>query len=158
MLGGVEKVVVTAAGLGTRLLPITKEIPKEMLPLPIKEGGEVVFKPMLQAIFEQLYEFGFRNFCFVVGRGKRTVEDYFTPDYEFLRYLRSKGKEKSAKLLEDFYEKISTSSVVFVNQPEPLGFGDAVYRAKPFVGSDSFLLHAGDDLVVSANCKHLELC
>jgi UTP--glucose-1-phosphate uridylyltransferase len=76
----ISKAVVTAAGLGTRLLPATKEIPKEMFPLYMRSRDRVVLKPILQGIFEVLYEYGVRDFCFVVGRGKRSIEDHFTPD------------------------------------------------------------------------------
>jgi UTP-glucose-1-phosphate uridylyltransferase len=68
------KVVITAAGLGTRLLPITKELPKEMLPVFIREKEAVFLKPLLQALFEQLYDFGFREFCFVVAVAKGALK------------------------------------------------------------------------------------
>jgi UTP--glucose-1-phosphate uridylyltransferase len=64
-----EKVVITAAGLGTRLLPMSKEMPKEMLPIFVRGVNGLALKPLLQALFELLYSFGFRDFCFVVGRG-----------------------------------------------------------------------------------------
>jgi UTP--glucose-1-phosphate uridylyltransferase len=73
----VEKVVITAAGLGTRLLPISKEMPKEMLPIFVRSVSGLTLKPFLQALFEQLYLFGFREFCFVAGKGKRSIEDRF---------------------------------------------------------------------------------
>ncbi|MEM4335043.1 MAG: sugar phosphate nucleotidyltransferase, partial [Candidatus Caldarchaeum sp.] len=88
-----RKVVITAAGLGTRLLPTTKELPKEMLPIYIEgSNGQPVLKPLLQALYEQLYLYGFREFCFVVGRGKRAIEDHFTPDWDFVEKLERKGK------------------------------------------------------------------
>ena len=69
-----KKAVIPAAGLGTRLLPITKELPKEMLPIvALMKNGQPCLKPMLQAIFEQLYDVGFREFAFIVGRGKRAI-------------------------------------------------------------------------------------
>jgi len=152
-----RKAVIPAAGLGTRLLTATKEMPKEMLPIFSRgAGGSLVLKPMLQAIFEQLYEVGFREFCFIVGRGKRAIEDHFNKDSGFLSMLRARGKGHLASELEGFYEKIDDSIIVFINQPEPRGFGDAVLRAKPFTGDEPFLVHAGDDLVLSQGASHIE--
>jgi UTP--glucose-1-phosphate uridylyltransferase len=152
----VNKVVITAAGIGTRLLPATKETPKEMLPLfSINHNGELCLKPVLQLIFEQLYNVGFRNFCFVVGRGKRSIEDHFNKNSTFINYLREKGKHDLAEELDSFYRKLDSSNIVFVNQPEPLGFGDAVYRARIFTLNEPFLLHAGDDLILSNDNSYI---
>jgi len=151
------KVVIPAAGLGTRLLPVTKELPKEMLPVFFKgKGGRVCLKPMLQAVFEQLYDAGFREFVFIGGRGKRAIEDHFSPDDNFIESLRNKNKDDLVEELQEFYKKINNSTIVFVNQPKPKGFGDAVYRAMIFTGDDPFLVHAGDDLILSRNNDHLE--
>jgi len=150
-----RKAVVPAAGLGTRLLPITKELPKEMLPLFFKgKGGRLCLKPVLQAVFEQLYDVGFREFCFIVGRGKRAIADHFTSDPHFLEVLRRDAKDEQAKDLVEFYGKVDISSVVFVSQPEPKGFGDAVLKAKPFV-LENFLVHAGDTYIISPEHSHL---
>ena len=152
-----RKAVVPAAGLGTRLLTATKEMPKEMLPIFAKgANGSLVLKPMLQAIFEQLYDAGFREFCFIVGRGKRAIEDHFNKDSSFLSFLRARGKGHLASELEGFYAKIDDSVIMFVNQPEPRGFGDAVLRAKPFTSDEPFLVHAGDDLVLAENNSHIK--
>lgn len=152
-----EKTVIPAAGIGTRLLPITKEMPKEMLPLFAKNAkGKVCMKPVLQAIFEQLYDFGFREFCFVVGRGKRAIEDHFTPNHSFVNYLQGRIDPNLTEELEDFYEKIRRSTTIFINQPDPKGFGDAVLKARPFTGDSPFLVHAGDDLIFSKNRGHLK--
>lgn len=136
---GEVRAVITAAGLGTRMLPASKEIPKEMFPAPFK--GE--FKPIIQVIFEQLFERGVRDFVIVVGRGKRVIEDHFTPDYDFLQYLERKGRGSS---LREFYTKVEESRIAFVNQPEPRGFGDAVLRAKPFISGD-FVVVGADTLL-----------
>ncbi|MDH5595503.1 MAG: sugar phosphate nucleotidyltransferase [Candidatus Bathyarchaeota archaeon] len=153
----IKKVVIPAAGLGTRLLPITKELPKEMLPLFFKgKDDKVHLKPMLQAIFEQLYDEGFREFGFIVGRGKRAIEDHFTPDYSFVEYLKNKNKQELTGELQEFYRKISDSILVFINQPKPTGFADAVYQARVFTQNEPFLMHAGDDLVFSRNNRHLK--
>lgn len=77
----VNKVIIPAAGLGTRLFPATKEQPKEMLPIfTTSANGDLLVKPVVQLVFEQLHEAGFKEFCFIVGRGKRGIEDHFTPD------------------------------------------------------------------------------
>jgi len=152
----IRKAVIPAAGLGTRLLPVTKELPKEMLPIFFKQNDEVHLKPMLQAVFEQLYAAGFREFGFIVGRGKRAIEDHFTVDETFVEYIKNMNKAMLADRLEDFYEKLRNSTIIFMNQPKPKGFGDAVYKAKVFTGSEPFLLHAGDDLILSQNNTHLQ--
>lgn len=151
----IRKVVIPAAGLGTRLLPITKELPKEMLPIFLKQKGEVCLKPMLQAVFEQLYDVGFREFGFIVGRGKRAIEDHFTADECFIEYLENSNRAGLANGLRDFYKKLSSSTIIFINQPKPKGFGDAVYKARLFTGNEPFLIHAGDNLVLSRNNDHL---
>jgi len=145
----VRKVVVTAAGLGTRLLPMSKELPKEMLPIFVKGDKGVILKPLLQALFEQLYVFGFRDFCFVVGRGKRSIEDHFTPDWDFVRRLNNKGKYNLTSELEKFYSMVESSKIAFINQPEPRGFGHAVLTAKLFVEGEPFMVCAGDTYIVS---------
>jgi len=93
----VRKIVIPSAGLGTRLFPATKEQPKEMLPIFSKAmGGTVVVKPLLQMVFEQLYDAGLREFCFIVGRGKRSIEDHFTPDHNSIDMLQIMGKNGQA--------------------------------------------------------------
>lgn len=148
----IRKVVITAAGIGTRLLTVTKEQPKEMLPLfsKNKKSGLCV-KPLLQIIFEQLYDYGFREFCFIVGRGKRVIEDHFTIDRDFVRQLNDKGRYGLASDLVQFYGKVEGSAITWINQPEPKGFGHAVFMAKHFVGNEPFLVHAGDTYIISPN-------
>jgi len=150
------KVVIPAAGLGTRLLPVTKELPKEMLPIFIKNSnGKMEVKPTIQLIFEELLDFGCREFCFIVGRGKRALEDHFSTDYDFIRQLKEKNKN-IAQHIEEFYRKIDHSSIVYINQPKPMGFGDAVYRAKVFTQNEPFIMHAGDDVIISHNNDHFK--
>jgi UTP--glucose-1-phosphate uridylyltransferase len=151
----IRKVVIPAAGLGTRLLPITKELPKEMLPIFFKKNNEVYLKPMLQAVFEQLYDVGFREFGFIVGRGKRAIEDHFTTDESFIEYLKNSNKANLVNRLQDFYEKLNNSTLLFINQPKTKGFGDAVYKARLFTADEPFLVYAGDDLIVSEKNDHL---
>jgi UTP--glucose-1-phosphate uridylyltransferase len=148
------RAVLTAAGLGTRLLPYSKEIPKEMSPIFTGNSiNEISVKPILQAIFEQLYDFGLKDYIIVVGRGKRSLEDHFTPDSSYINLLSSKGK--TSKELSDFYSKVNTSNMSFVNQPEPRGFGDAVLRARPYVRGVT-LVHAGDTYIISKSNNHLK--
>ncbi len=144
------KVVITAAGKGTRLLPFTKEMPKEMMPIFSNEStkGKAVV-PLLQYIYEQLYAMNFRDYCFVVGREKRTIEDHFTPHEAYLKELAGDYK----KIIKKFYEKLENSHLVWINQNRPLGFGDAVKRAERYVGKEDFIVHAGDVTILS-NTKH----
>jgi len=152
----VGKVVITAAGLGTRLLPATKEMPKEMLPIYVLGcNGVPVLKPLLQALFEQLYRFGFREYCFVVGRGKRAIEDHFTPDWDFVEKLDRMGKASIVAELTGFYRMLEDSLLVWVSQPTPRGFGDAVLTARSFIGDEDFLLAAGDTYIISENDSFL---
>ena len=105
----ITKAVILAAGLGTRLVPYSKEMPKEMLPIFQKENGETVLKPIIQVVFEQLFDAGIREFCFIVGRTKRAIEDHFTPDWDYVDLLLQKNKEFQARMLENFYRKIEES-------------------------------------------------
>lgn len=153
------KAVIPVAGLGTRLLTATKVQPKEMLPVFATEGGELCIKPLVQLVFEQLFDFGIREFCFVVGRGKRAIEDHFTPDGDYLMRLTRKEssatKASMASALERFYRRVDEASIMWVNQPVPLGFGHAVLQAKVFAGDDPFLVHAGDAYVYCSDFGHL---
>ncbi len=153
----VNKVIIPAAGLGTRLFPATKEQPKEMLPIfANSSNGGMSVKPVVQLVFEQLHEAGLREFCFIVGRGKRGIEDHFTPDADCVRNLEGLGKNCQASDLEGFYEKLNTSTVVWVNQPEAKGFGNAVLMAEPFVQNERCLVHAGDSSIISQDMDYLE--
>jgi len=145
----IKKAVITAAGSGTRLLPFTKETPKEMLPYCVKSNdGRPILKPILQVIYESIFNFGIREFCFVVGRSKRSIEDYFLTDH--INKNISKNNE-----LKEFFKKVQKSEIAYVQQSSQRGFGDAVLKSKLFAGNDSFLLHAGDDVILSKNNDHL---
>jgi UTP--glucose-1-phosphate uridylyltransferase len=113
-------------------------------------------KPVVQIVFEQLYDAGLREFCYVVGRGKRGIEDHFTPDTACVKTLTSLGKNEQASDLEGFYNKLETSTTMWVNQPEPKGFGNAVLMAQPFVQNESCLVHAGDSFIISKNMDYLQ--
>jgi len=147
---GFLKAVIPAAGLGTRLLSATKEQPKEMLPLFASTvEGQLCIKPIIQLVFEQLYDVGVREFCFIVGRGKRAIEDHFTIDIDYLELLNSRGKNYIASDLQAFYRKIEESTIVWVNQPQPKGFGHAILQARSFADDSSILIHAGDTYIIS---------
>jgi UTP--glucose-1-phosphate uridylyltransferase len=153
----IRKVIIPAAGLGTRLFPATKEQPKEMLPIFYRTAhGDMAVKPVVQVVFEQLYDAGLREFCYVVGRGKRGIEDHFMPDVRCIRTLEDMGKNGQASDLGDFYNKLETSTAIWVNQPEPKGFGNAVLMAQPFVQNESCLVHAGDSFIISKRMDYLK--
>ena len=152
-----RKVIIPAAGLGTRLFPATKEQPKEMLPIfATASNGGMLVKPVVQLVFEQLHEAGLREFCFVVGRGKRGIEDHFTPDANCVRTLEGMGKSGQATDLEEFYEKLRNSTVMWVNQSEAKGFGNAVLMAQPFVQNERCLVHAGDSCIISKDMDYIK--
>ena len=145
----IRKAVITAAGSGSRLLPFSKETPKEMLPYCARaRDGRLILKPILEVVYESLHDHGYRKFCFVVGRGKRSIEDYFLID--------DSAKYSTNSDLQDFYKRIRSSHIMYVQQSSPRGFGDAVLKAKLFAGKDSFLLHAGDDVILSPGNGHIQ--
>ncbi len=142
----IQKIVIPAGGLGTRLLPVTKEMPKEMMPLFLHgKNGEIIVKPLIQIIYEKFFRFGLREYCVIVGKQKRTIEDHFKPNQEFLNNFHKNTSFRTD--LEKFYSMLNKSKISWVNQPKPRGFGDAVKRAKSFVGNDDFLVTAGDTLL-----------
>jgi len=145
--------IITAGGMGTRMLPFSKVIPKEMFPIITYNGRQCLeLKPLVQAIYEQLYGAGIRSFYVVVGRGKRAIEDHFTPDPVYSALLKSRGKDPGCLL--DFYDKVKSSHLVFLNQAEPLGFGDAVLLARPHA-KGSFIVQAGDTIIHSERDQYL---
>ena len=133
----VRKAIIPAAGLGTRLLPNTKSIPKEMLPL--------VDKPVLQYIVEEAVAAGVEQILIITNRGKSPIEDYFdyAPDLED-RLLRD-GKEKEARVIR---EVADMADVLFLRQKETKGLGHAVWRARSFVGNEPFAVLLGDDIML----------
>ena len=142
----IRKIVISAAGLGTRLLPITKEIPKEMMPLFLRDKNNgVVVKPLIQIIFEQFFQQGLREYCIIVGRQKRIIQDHFMIDEEFLKKFEKKSEYKQD--LKKFYSMLNKSKIFWAKQSEPKGFGDAVKYSESFVGNDDFLVIAGDTLI-----------
>jgi len=152
----IKKVVIPAAGRGTRLLPATKENPKEMLPIYSRNSnGVIIIKPIIHFIFEQFSDYGLKEFCFIVGRGKGNIINHFTSNLEYQQLLDKMGKKDLALILSELSKKITSVSINFINQPEPKGFGDAVLRAQPFIRED-FFVQAGDTLILSKNNNHLK--
>ena len=142
----IKKLILPVAGLGSRLLPITKEIPKEMMPLFLKNSsGSIIVKPLIQILFEKFFHYGFREYCMIVGRQKRSIEDHFTVDYGFLKNFHKRNNFR--KDLEKFYRMLENSKINWLNQQIPKGFGDAVLYAESFVGKEDFILSVGDILI-----------
>lgn len=149
----IETAIIPVAGHGTRLLTLTKDQPKEMVPIFTKSFNEITLRPLIEHIFLQLFDSGIRNFFFIVGKKKRSIEDHFTPERNYRDYLK-KDDHNYHDLLEDFYKKIEKSNIVWINQNAPRGFGAAILNAKEIVGSKPFLVHAGD-AYVRGNSKHI---
>jgi len=151
----IDTAVIPAAGIGSRLLTLTKETPKEMVPIFHKnKDGEIFLKPLLEIIFENLYDVGFRNFIVIVGRGKENIENHLSPHYDFLDFLKKKNENKYAKILSKLYTKIEKSSIVWVRQNKQKGIGPAVLLAKNLLGDNPFLFHAGDLYIPNKNYFH----
>lgn len=133
----VRKVVFPVAGMGTRFLPASKAVPKEMLP--------VVDKPVIQYAVEEAKRAGIEQFIFVTGRGKHVIEDHFDHAYELESLLSEREKtDELRSLLEDLPK---TGSVSFTRQQQPLGLGHAVWCARHFIGNEPFAVILPDDLV-----------
>jgi UTP--glucose-1-phosphate uridylyltransferase len=148
----IRKAVIPAAGAGTRLYPATIHQPKEMLPIPVRgSDGNVQYRPILQVLFEQLYELGVREYCFVIGRSKRAIVDHFTPDYSSLNKLNDNKTPGIKEDVERFYQKLDNSEIYYAIQPKPRGFGDAVLMAEEFTKSENFWVIAGDTIIFSPN-------
>ncbi|KZK37348.1 UTP--glucose-1-phosphate uridylyltransferase GalU [Lactococcus taiwanensis] len=131
----VRKAVIPAAGLGTRFLPATKAIAKEMLP--------IVDKPTIQFIVEEALKSGIEDILIVTGKAKRPIEDHFDSNIELEQNLREKGKTELLKLVEE----TTDINLHFIRQSHPKGLGHAVLQAKAFVGNEPFVVMLGDDLM-----------
>ncbi|MBM7702313.1 UTP--glucose-1-phosphate uridylyltransferase GalU [Metabacillus iocasae] len=134
-MGKVRKAIIPAAGLGTRFLPATKAMPKEMLP--------IVDKPTIQYIVEEAIESGIEDIIIVTGKGKRAIEDHFDNSFELEQTLVEKEKF-------DLLEKVKESSKVdihYIRQKDPKGLGHAVWCARKFIGDEPFAVLLGDDIV-----------
>lgn len=131
----VRKAVIPAAGLGTRFLPATKALPKEMLP--------IMDRPVIQFIVEEALQSGIEEILIITGRNKRPIEDHFDRSLELEFTLKQRQK---FELLEKM-EEISGVQIHYIRQKEPRGLGDAVLQARSFIGEEPFALLLGDDIV-----------
>ncbi len=134
-----RKAVLPVAGLGTRFLPATKAMAKEMLP--------VVDKPLIQYAIEEARAAGIEQFCLVSGRGKTALIDHFDVAYELEATLRERGKTDMLAMLDAM--KVQPGSITTVRQQVPLGLGHAIWCARAFIGDDPFAILLPDDLVLS---------
>jgi UTP--glucose-1-phosphate uridylyltransferase len=134
----VRKAIIPAAGMGTRFLPATKAMPKEMLP--------IVDKPTIQYIVEEAIASGIEDIIIVTGKGKRAIEDHFDYSPELERNLEKKGK---LELLEKVRHSTNLADIHYIRQKEPKGLGHAVWCARNFIGDEPFALLLGDDIVQS---------
>ncbi|MEW7916735.1 UTP--glucose-1-phosphate uridylyltransferase GalU [Enterococcus avium] len=131
----VKKAVIPAAGLGTRFLPATKAMAKEMLP--------IVDKPTIQFIVEEALKSGIEDILIVTGKAKRPIEDHFDANIELEMNLQEKGKNDLLKLVEE----TTDVNLHFIRQSHPKGLGHAVLQARAFVGNEPFVVMLGDDLM-----------
>jgi UTP--glucose-1-phosphate uridylyltransferase len=132
----VKKAIIPAAGLGTRFLPATKAMPKEMLP--------IVDKPTIQYIVEEAIESGIEDIIIVTGKGKRAIEDHFDHSFELEQNLFEKGK---FKLLDEVQKSSKLVDIHYIRQKEPKGLGHAIWCARKFIGNEPFAVLLGDDIV-----------
>ena len=137
----IRKAIFPVGGLGTRFLPATKSMPKEMLP--------VVDKPLIQYAVEEAMEAGIEEFIFVTGRGKSAIEDHFDHAYELQEMLEKRNKTAALKVVEDSIPK--PGQIAYTRQLEPLGLGHAIWCARNFVGSEPVAVLLADDLILSEN-------
>jgi UTP--glucose-1-phosphate uridylyltransferase len=134
----IRKAVFPVGGLGTRFLPATKAIPKEMLP--------VVDRPLIQYAVDEAREAGIEQMIFVTGRGKSAIEDHFDISFELENLLTSRGK--SLEAIED--TRFRPGEVIYVRQQDPIGLGHAVWCARHIIGDDPFAIFLPDELMVGS--------
>jgi UTP--glucose-1-phosphate uridylyltransferase len=134
----ITKAVIPVAGKGTRFLPATKEVSKEMIP--------IINKPMIHYAVMEAVESGIEEVLFVTSSGKEAIENYFDRNFELEHFLKERGKEDFLKTVQDIGKKIEVCSV---RQKEQLGLGHAIAHAESFTGKEPFAVILGDDLVLS---------
>jgi UTP--glucose-1-phosphate uridylyltransferase len=138
VLKPLKKAVLPVAGLGTRFLPATKALAKEMLP--------VVDRPLIQYAIEEAREAGIEQFCLITGRGKTSIVEHFDVAYELERTLEERGKDDTLAELRSM--AMAPGSLVTVRQQVPMGLGHAIWCARAFVGDDPFAILLPDDLML----------
>jgi UTP--glucose-1-phosphate uridylyltransferase len=142
----IKKAIIPAAGLGTRVLPASKSVPKEMLP--------IVDKPAIQYIVEEAVNSGITDILIITNRGKDVIEDHFDHSIELENILKSRGRDDTLKELDDL---ANMANIYFIRQKETRGLGDAVLRAKQFVGDEPFAVLYGDDVIIGETPTTKEL-
>lgn len=135
----IKKAVFPVAGLGTRFLPATKSMPKEML--------TVIDKPLIQYAVEEAKASGIEEFIFVTGRGKTAIEDFFDYSFELNHTLKTRGKSKDLKIVNDVV--LDPGKVIYTRQQEPLGLGHAIWCARHLIGDEPFAVLLADDMILS---------
>jgi UTP--glucose-1-phosphate uridylyltransferase len=134
----IRKAIIPAAGMGTRFLPATKAMPKEMLP--------IIDKPGIQYIVEEAVAAGIEDILIVTGKGKRAIEDHFDSSYELEQSLLHKGK---LDLLSEVQKPSDLIDIHYIRQKEPRGLGHAIWCARKFIGNEPFAVLLGDDIIQS---------
>jgi UTP--glucose-1-phosphate uridylyltransferase len=134
----IKKAVIPAAGLGTRFLPVTKSMPKEMLP--------IIDTPAIHYVVKEAVEAGLDDIIIITGRGKRAVEDYFDESPEMEMHLK---KNKKDDLLKTIKEISSMANVHYIRQKDPKGLPDAILAAEKHIGNEPFAVLLGDDIIIS---------
>jgi len=132
-----KKIVFPVAGVGTRFLPATKEVPKEILP--------IIDKPLIQYAVEEAAQSGFKDFVFITARGKEALERYFAPNPELDDFLKRHRKAQLLDGLLEFYQK----NFIYIRQEQALGFGHAIALAEKAVGNEPFAISLPDDLILA---------
>ena len=135
-----RKAIISAAGLGTRFLPATKAMPKEMLP--------IVDKPTIQYIIEEAVKSGIEEILIITGRNKRAIEDHFDRTIELELELKKKNKKELLKIVNNVSEMVD---IHYIRQKAPKGLGHAIHCAKTFVGNEPFAVLLGDDVVYNVD-------
>ena len=140
----IRKAVIPAAGYGTRFLPVTKAIPKEMIP--------IVDKPVIQYIVEEALQSGIEEILIITGHGKRAIEDHFDTNIDLELQLRQQGKDQLLHLVQD----ISSINIHYIRQKHMRGLGDAIRCAESFIDNEPFAVLLGDDVVYNPEQPALE--
>ncbi len=142
----ITKAVIPAAGLGTRMLPVARAVPKEMLP--------IVDKPAVSYLVQEAVDSGITDILIITNRGKEAMEDYFDYSPEYETHLREKGKDG---VIADLRKIADSATITFMRQKEPRGLGHAVRCARAFTGDDPFMVLYGDDIIFSEKpvCRQL---
>lgn len=143
----IKKAIIPAAGLGTRVLPASKALPKEMLP--------IVDKPAIQYIVEEAVRAGITDILIITNRGKGVIEDHFDHSIELEAMIERRGNTEMLKTLRDV---ANLANIYYIRQKVTRGLGDAVLRAKEFVGSEPFAVLYGDDVIIGEPPAIGELC